>query len=108
MKEDTNTDVHESESESMNDWHTSTVEWNEHVSPVAAIVEAVAGATNRDPVRLPPLYEYVDTDALDTLVTSGTDGLRESVSVTFPYESHTVLVENTGTIEITFNTADPE
>ena len=31
------------------------------------VVDAVASATNTDPVELAPLYETIDTDALDAL-----------------------------------------
>ena len=32
-----------------------------------AVIEAVAAAAGRDPTELPPLYETVDPDALDSL-----------------------------------------
>lgn len=40
------------------------------------LVERVADATDRDPTALPPLFEAVDPEALDRLVTSGSASLR--------------------------------
>ena len=85
-----------------------TTEWNQSDSPVTAIVEAVAAATNRDPISLAPLETYVDTDALDALMqkqsrgnpsTNG-DGSGSVVQVSFTYEECWVVVENTGRVEV--------
>jgi len=74
-------------------------EWTESVSPVTAVAEAIAAATNREPTRMPPLFEYVDVDALETLVTTGTEA-DEPVRVTFSYETHRVSVESDGRITV--------
>ena len=40
-------------------------------SPSQSVVQAVAEATRTDPTRLRPLFEVVDTDALDTALKEG-------------------------------------
>lgn len=92
----------------MTDWNRSETEWNERVSPVMAVVNTVAAVTGRDPLDMPPLYEYVETDALDALARSGATDANEAVAIRFLYEDHSVLVESTGNIEVTLDTAHPE
>ncbi|MFC7137959.1 HalOD1 output domain-containing protein [Halobaculum litoreum] len=48
----------------------------------AVVVEAVAKARDVDPIRLPPLYDWIDPDALDALFGAGgaADGRREGDS----------------------------
>jgi hypothetical protein len=36
------------------------------LSPAEVVIEALAEATGRDSVELPPLYDFIDPDALDT------------------------------------------
>lgn len=55
--------------------------------PSEAVVKAVATAEGRDPIDLSPLYDVIDTDALDSLL----EGSR-GIDVTFQYEGYTVLV----------------
>lgn len=59
------------------------------------VVHTVAERTGSDPLELPPLYEYVDTDALEAFVQGTTDGLVE-----FHYVGHTVTVDSRGEVEI--------
>lgn len=71
--------------------------WEEPFQPSVTIVEAVAAATDRTPTELPPLQRYVDSDALDTLVTRGESA---AVTVTFDYAGTTVVVKGDGTIDV--------
>ncbi|RQG91566.1 hypothetical protein EA462_06320 [Natrarchaeobius halalkaliphilus] len=57
---------------------------SEHSS--VAVVEAVAAATNRDLFSIPPLYEQVDPDALDRLVTAAETDAQRTLHVSFRYE----------------------
>lgn len=72
-------------------------DWREHDSPCTAIVEVVAAATGREPTDLPPLYESIETDALDALVSASTD---ESTRVTFDYAGVEVTVRSHGEFEV--------
>ncbi|MFB1062412.1 HalOD1 output domain-containing protein [Natrinema sp. H-ect4] len=57
-------------------------------TPTNAVIEAVAEATDSDPLDLPPLYEAVDPDALNTLF----DSSETSGQVSFPYAGFEVTV----------------
>lgn len=64
-------------------------------SPTESIVQAVAAAADTDPLELPPLYERVDADALDAVVS----GLRNG-EVRFRYAGYAVTVHSDGTVEV--------
>ncbi|MEF8779096.1 MAG: HalOD1 output domain-containing protein [Haloferacaceae archaeon] len=69
------------------------------------IVFAIAEARGGDPaeVRSPPLYESVDTEALEQLFFgefSRENGLDETLSLEFPYAEFLVRVESDGSIEV--------
>lgn len=87
---------------------TGTIEyrWDDSVRPATAVIEALAAATNRDPLRMPPLQHVVEVGSLNTLVQSGRRAPGGSVQVTFAYEGHTVTVESSGEITIELNTDD--
>jgi len=68
---------------------TKLVENNKE-TPVTAVIEAVAEATDSDPLDLPPLYESVDSDALNTLF----KGSETSVQVVFQYAGFEVVVQD--------------
>ena len=59
------------------------------------VVEVVAANTERDVLELPPLYERIDPDALET-VCAGLD----SGSITFQYADHEVTVHADRSIEL--------
>lgn len=75
-------------------------DWTIHERPSTASVEAVAVATGREPTDLPPLFDHVDADALDSLVTTGRDEPHNRVSVSFDYDGIAVTVDSHGGIEI--------
>lgn len=77
--------------------HVSHVDWTA-VSPPIAVVEALAETTGQASDELATLYEYVDPDALEALVTSRQSG--DGPAITFQYDSHLVTVEGSGTITI--------
>ncbi|MGM0397442.1 MAG: HalOD1 output domain-containing protein [Halobacteriota archaeon] len=56
-------------------------------TPVHAIVEALCVARDESYDELPPLHEYIDTDALNSLLRTDTDA-----SVIFDYQGHTITV----------------
>lgn len=75
-------------------------EWTVRETPSFAIVEAVAAATDREPGVLPPLYESVDVDALDALVTKRSADANGTVRVSFSYATVTVSVDSDGRLEL--------
>ena len=62
-----------------------------------AVTEALATIRHCEPTDLDPLYHSVDPDALDRLVTTGTDQLR----VTMEIDGFEVVVTGDGRLEIT-------
>jgi len=64
------------------------------------VAEVVATRTDRDVLELPPLYDSIDPDALDT-VCSG----LESGSITFQYAGHDVTVHADRSIELSTSTS---
>jgi hypothetical protein len=67
------------------------------VSAVAALSGASASGTD-DPTAFPPLYEVVDTDALNALFERAWDSDASDVSVTFRYADCVVTVEGGGQV----------
>jgi hypothetical protein len=59
------------------------------------IVEAVAAVLNTDTTDLPPMYDYVDLEAVARLVESG-DPTGRPVEVLFEYEGVDVRVTTDG------------
>ncbi|ELY30155.1 hypothetical protein C500_09384 [Natrialba magadii ATCC 43099] len=68
-----------------------------------AVINAVSAVADRDPTELPPLYETIDPDALDALLSEQTEtGVRPEVS--FSYDGYAVTVVRTETqlsVEVT-------
>lgn len=64
-------------------------------SPVVRIVTAVAAELDVDPVAMTPLYETLDTDALDRLL--DTDATLE---VAFEHDGHAIEVTSDGTVTV--------
>lgn len=54
------------------------------------VIETLAAVTDTDPLAMePPLYEVVDTDALDSLYKNGAEA-----AVEFEYNGHTVAIDS--------------
>lgn len=67
-----------------------------------AVVEQVATAEGVDPVEIPvPLYDVVDPDALDALVTDSESESTVLSEITFPYYGYDVAVAADGSVSIT-------
>lgn len=56
-----------------------------------ALVEALAEAEGVDPLALDPVYEHVDTDALDGLFADRVDG---GIAVSFDIWGYHVVIED--------------
>lgn len=77
--------------------YTTVFESTEDTSVCVAIVEAVSTVIGTEPTRLDPLYDVVDTDALERLVeTGGTD-----TEITFAFEGCRVAVFGDGGVVVT-------
>lgn len=67
-------------------------------SPVDAIVETVAGIEGVDPGELPPLYESIDPDILNTIVRGRPSDA--DVAVCFVYEGWNICVRGDGSLVV--------
>ena len=63
------------------------------------VVHAVAEARDVDPLELPPLYDVLDPDALNALVTKPTAG-DELITVSFTYTDRRITVRNDGVVRV--------
>lgn len=74
---------------------SQTIHRTEEIS--SKVVEKVAAAAGRDPIRLdPPLYDAVNPDALDMLYASASDEFRAM----FEYAGYLVTVYGDGTVDV--------
>ncbi|WP_050031991.1 HalOD1 output domain-containing protein [Halorubrum halophilum] len=74
--------------------------WDDSGPPSTAVVEAVATANGRDPLEMPCLYDTLDVDALDGLLTSDRTDAQGNISVSFTYDGTFVWVDSGGAIEV--------
>ncbi|WP_121743038.1 HalOD1 output domain-containing protein [Natronorubrum halophilum] len=66
-----------------------------------AIVTAVASKRDVDPTELPPLYEWIEPDALDALFEPTRRGGPRRGHLEFTYDGHEIGVECGDGLEIT-------
>lgn len=62
------------------------------------VVYTVADVSDTDPTDLPPLYDAIDTDALNDLVAGSHDGALRTIA--FQYCGYTVTVTGDGDINV--------
>lgn len=74
--------------------------WDGATRPSMVVVEAVAGATGRDPTELPVLAGAVDTDALDALFGTRPDGRHPPVGLSFGYAGVEVHLRRDGRVTV--------
>jgi len=76
-------------------------DWTENTSIVTTIVNAVAALDGVTFDECEPVYDVIDPDALDVVLTPTTDrSTRAPVQVQFSYHGHTITVDSTGEIVI--------
>lgn len=71
------------------------------VGPTTAIAETLAAVEGTEPGEIGPLYESVDSDALDALVRN--QDPNADCAVVFPYEEYSVTVTASGTVAVYVN-----
>lgn len=64
-------------------------------SPARAVIEAVATAEGVEPDELPPIYDAIEPEALDSLF-AGRDS--SAVRIDFRYAGHDVTLEGNGEV----------
>lgn len=68
--------------------------------PSTAVVDAVAFATDRDPIELDSLHDSIDFDALDTLLDSSRPTDAGELALSFEFEDHEILLYQSGTVVV--------
>lgn len=66
--------------------------------PTRAVVEAIATLEGVSPLELPPLYECIDPDALNQVVTAVEVKATETLTITFTVGDWSVHVDATGRV----------
>jgi hypothetical protein len=69
-------------------------------SPAEAIITALADAAGIEPVELPPLYDYVDFDALNSLFERQQPTTDTDIILSFQIETWNVFVRADGRIRV--------
>lgn len=69
-------------------------------SPTEAIIEALAEATGVDPLEFPPLYEYVDPDAVNSLFDRQGKSRAAATVIGFQVDTWNVFVRADGRIRV--------
>lgn len=87
------------ETETSSDRYVRTFEFTSTLTPSVAVAEAVSEVTDEDPTSGPPLHDFVDTDALNALLTVENSD-AETVRVSFDYQGHEITVVGDGTVYV--------
>lgn len=69
-------------------------------SAVEAIIFALADAVSIEPTELPPLFEYVDPDALNALLDPSESALGDTALLSFQVDTWVVFVRSDGRIRV--------
>lgn len=88
------TDVDNDARAAQDDGRTTT-ELETAESPSLRVIETIAAVTDADPLTMPPLYDTVDPDALDTVLDA--DG---TIEIVFEYDGHAVEVTGDGEVRV--------
>ena len=77
--------------------------------PSISVIQKVATLEGVDSMDLPPLYDSIDPEALDSLLEQR-DGhvTDETVSIEFTYNGYTVVVDSAGSIDVSETNAESE
>jgi hypothetical protein len=68
--------------------------------PSTAAVHTVAAVGGEEPTEMPPLFEWVDPDALDRLFDPESGVPSDSLEVSFRYRSYDVSVRGDGVLAV--------
>ena len=96
------------ESTTSNPWGPITGYPMNSATPSTAVVEAVAAATDRDPLDMPVLQDAIDADALDALLDGNNSASLSPVHVEFDYAGVSVVVDSDDGVSIRMGAPDRE
>lgn len=78
----------------------TTYREDENRSPVEVLIDAVAEAADVGPVELPPVYDYVDPDAVNRLFEDQSKVRDANTHLSFKMESWYVFINANGDIRV--------
>jgi hypothetical protein len=78
----------------------------EDEAPSTKVVSAIAEAKGVDPLELDPLYDYVDTDALDAIFSQA--DASSSLELRFSVADYQVVVSGAGEVAVTPPTSEDD
>ncbi len=78
---------------------THRVDWAE-TQPSLAVIEAITVAANRPPLEGPPLYDAIDSEALDDIFDGSDDRPPAQIEVSFTYDGFDVTVSGAGQVTV--------
>ncbi|MFB6093799.1 MAG: HalOD1 output domain-containing protein [Halanaeroarchaeum sp.] len=81
------------------DGRVHSVEFTQTLTPTVAVLEAVADAMDEDPAAMSDVYDVIDTDALNAMLTGAEDG--SPVRVSFEYAGYDVTISSSGDVLVT-------
>lgn len=84
------------------DTHCATYD-TERTAPAMAVVAAVASARNVPAEALRPIYDSIDTDALNKVVG---DAAGDPVQVSFSFEGYAVTVSSDGRVDLSHSSPE--
>lgn len=72
-------------------------DWTASESVSEAVIRAVAILSDKPPTELPPLYDAVDPDALNAIITDGVSTSEQGrVEITFSFNNYLVKITSAG------------
>ena len=77
-----------------------STDWGGSLTPSISLIEELSEMTDRDPLTMPPLYDSIDTDALDSLLSNASTNGHPTVTVSFEYDGYSISIESSGNITI--------
>lgn len=80
-----------------------TATYNHHeITPSMAVIDAVAEVLDIDPLELDPIFESIDTDALNGLLSGGEES---PIHISFRFAGCDVTMSNNGRVRLTVSKA---
>lgn len=75
-------------------------DWS-NISPSTAVAETIAVVVDRDPTSLDPLYEWVEPDALDSIMSSNEAGSTDqNIVISFTFYDLSITVDAQGEVVV--------
>lgn len=71
-------------------------EWDAWYPLESSIITLISTITGTEPDAIPPLYESIDVEAIETLLADREPGPRDAVSVSFTHQDCRITINSSG------------